>query len=86
MEVTLKITDHYPTVARVEGMLLNLLEDKIQITRINISGGKHLAHPDLYAILDVCKCFTSNVWVYTNTSTQLLYNTTILDDVVQEGL
>jgi len=49
--------------------------------RINISGGEPLAHPEFYAILQLCYCYTYNVWVYTNALKKIIYNTDIVDEI-----
>lgn len=55
------------------------------IDRINISGGEPLANPEFYSILQVCKSFTDNVWIYTNAITQVLYNTNIVKEIKVEA-
>ena len=51
------------------------------ISRINISGGEPLAHPDFYKILQYCERITDNVWVYTNAIKKLAYNSHVIDEV-----
>jgi len=55
------------------------------ITRINISGGEPLSHPDFYGILNLCKSYTENVWVYTNALTQIIYNSDIISEIKVEA-
>ena len=64
---------------------LNDVSSKHCINRINISGGEPLSHPDFYDILNVCKSHTSNVWVYTNALTQIMYNTDIVKEIKVEA-
>lgn len=47
------------------------------ITRINISGGEPLAHPDLYKILKKCYSLTPNVYLYTNMVRNIIYNANV---------
>ena len=54
-------------------------------SRINISGGEPLAHPEFYKILKYCKQLTHNVWVYTNAIDQLIYNTDVIMEVKVEA-
>ncbi|KKL18490.1 hypothetical protein LCGC14_2474970, partial [marine sediment metagenome] len=58
---------------------------KNEITRINISGGEPLSHPDFYEIFCLCKSYTKNVWVYTNAITQIIYNTDIVKEIKVEA-
>jgi hypothetical protein len=51
------------------------------ISRINISGGEPLAHPDFYKILKYCKRITRNVWVYTNAIERLAYNSHVVTEI-----
>lgn len=55
------------------------------IKRINISGGEPLSHPRFYEILNLCKKYTDNVWVYTNALTQIIYNTDIIKEIKVEA-
>jgi len=50
-------------------------------TRINISGGEPMAHPDIYKILSLCQEYTSDYRLYTNMIPRLSYNRDILDGV-----
>lgn len=56
-----------------------------EINRLNISGGEPLAHPEFYKILELCKVFTKNIWVYTNAITQIIYNTDIIKEIKVEA-
>ena len=87
MEVTIEITKFCPnkckycsTNASAAGEHLSF-KDINKITRINISGGEPLAHPDFYKILQTCYGFTNNVWVYTNALKQIIYNTDVIDEI-----
>ncbi len=77
--------EHKLSLADVESTLFKLDKENVPIDRINVSGGEPLSHPDFYRILNACKMFTDNVWVYTNAITQLLYNTNIIDEVKVEA-
>lgn len=55
------------------------------ITRINISGGEPLSHPQFYGIYCLCKSYTDNVWVYTNALDHIMYNTDIIKEVKVEA-
>jgi hypothetical protein len=69
-------------------IILKFLEEqdrKCTITRINISGGEPLAHPDFYEILRTCYCYTKNVWVYTNALTQIMFNADVIEGVKVEA-
>ena len=78
--------EHKLSLADVELFLARIAIDEGKtVDRINISGGEPLSHPEFYRILSVCKMFTPNVWVYTNAITQLLYNTTVIDEVKVEA-
>jgi len=95
VEVTIEITKYCPneceycsTNASVVGKSLDykdicdFLESIEQpITRINISGGEPLAHPQFYNILGLCELYTDNVWVYTNALKKIIYNTDIVDEI-----
>jgi len=52
-----------------------------KITRINISGGEPLSHPQFYKILMVCYNITENVWIYSNLIRNLIYNTDVIKEV-----
>jgi len=54
-------------------------------SRINISGGEPVSHPDFYEILKLCKSYTENVWLYTNMITQIMYNTDIVKEIKVEA-
>jgi organic radical activating enzyme len=101
MELTLEITNYCPneceycsTWASRKGYyklskreineFLNKF-DQGKITRINISGGEPLSHPDFYEILSLCKAYTKNVWVYTNAVPQIMYNTDIVKEIKVEA-
>jgi len=64
---------------------LNRASNDNNITRINISGGEPLSHPDFYGILNLCKSYTRNVWVYTNALTQIIYNSDIIKEMKVEA-
>ena len=55
------------------------------ITRINISGGEPLSHPDFYNILRSCESYTDNVWVYTNAIKQIIYNADVIKELNVEA-
>lgn len=71
--------------ADIEFFLTNVIESGKRISRINISGGEPLSHPNFYVILQLCKTFTDDVWVYTNAITQILYNTDIVKEIKVEA-
>jgi len=97
MEVTIEITKYCPnncdycsTNASKDGKHLTFFEIEAfladiwvnnEITRINISGGEPLAHPDFYKILQTCYNFTDNVWVYTNALKKIIYNTDVVKEI-----
>lgn len=58
-----------------------LKEQAPNIERINISGGEPLSHPQFYQILQECKKYTKEVWVYTNAIEKLIYNTDVISEV-----
>ncbi len=66
-------------------IFLNKTSSENDITRINISGGEPLSHPDFYEILCLCKSYTKNVWVYTNAIKQIIYNTDIVKEIKVEA-
>jgi molybdenum cofactor biosynthesis enzyme MoaA len=97
MEVTIEITKFCPNKCKycstnastegehlpfkdIEGFLTDVWVNN-KITRINISGGEPLAHPDFYKILQTCYGFTGNVWIYTNALKQIIYNTDVIDEI-----
>jgi hypothetical protein len=51
--------------------------------QINISGGEPLSHPRFYDILNLCKRYTANVWVYTNALSKIRFNADILPDGIR---
>ena len=59
--------------------------DTGEIDRINISGGEPLAHHEFYDILNLCKAYTKNTWVYTNAITQIIYNADIVKEIEVEA-
>ncbi len=63
---------------------LNKYRDK-EITRINISGGEPLSHPDFYQILKYCEEFTENVWVYTNALRRIKFNSDVINEIKIEA-
>jgi hypothetical protein len=94
MEVTVEITSYCPnncdycstnatdngrhiSYAEVEGFLQRVEN----IDRINISGGEPLAHPEFYDILQLCKSYTKNVWVYTNALDKIIYNSDVVKEI-----
>ena len=101
MEITIEITDYCPheceycstlasrrgynklTRQEINGFLNEF--DYDNITRINISGGEPLSHPDFYSILCLCQAYTRNVWVYTNAIPQIMYNTDIVKELKVEA-
>lgn len=99
MEVTIEITDYCPNnciycstnAGPIRANILSyheirdFLSRKGQISRINISGGEPLSHPQFYSILQLCKKYTDDVWVYTNAITQLIYNTDIIKELKVEA-
>ena len=72
------------STSEVEAFLIDVSKTN-DINRINISGGEPLANPEFYSILQICKTFTDNVWIYTNAITQILYNTNIVKEVKVEA-
>ncbi len=99
MELTIEITqycdngcDYCSSNANEDGQHLpletikNFLRRYVPlVSRINISGGEPLAHPEFYKILKHCKTLTHNVWVYTNAINQLIYNTDVIMEVKVEA-
>ena len=97
-EVTIEITqfceeecEYCSSMASPEGQHLPLetimvfLDSMEGITRINISGGEPLSHPDFYKIIRRCYEITDDVWVYTNTIKQLRYNADVIKEVTVEA-
>jgi molybdenum cofactor biosynthesis enzyme MoaA len=64
---------------------LHTINMESKVTRINISGGEPLSHPDFYQILCLCKRYSSEVWVYTNALTNIIYNSDIVDEIEVEA-
>ncbi len=98
MEITIEITQYCPnrcsycsSNASPKGKhletkkILLFLKEQKNVTRINISGGEPLAHPDFYKILQTCYLITSNVYVYTNAIRQLIFNSDIVKEVSVEA-
>jgi len=51
------------------------------ISRINISGGEPLAHPDFYIIKRLCDKLCDEVWVYTNAIQNIIFNADCMKEV-----
>ena len=98
MEYTIEITSHCPnncdycsTMADEDGKHLDIdaIEDFLMNiepgSRINISGGEPLSHPQFWEILKMCKSITSDVWVYTNALKQIRYNANVLGEMTVEA-
>lgn len=98
MEVTIEITQYCPwecdycsSMAGPTGQHLDLetiltfLKKQKDITRINISGGEPISHPQFYEILMYCYTLTDNVWVYTNALTNIIFNASIRKEVTVEA-
>jgi len=100
VEVTLEITqfcpfecDYCSSNASVNGKHLPyetirkfLLSQKPNnITRINVSGGEPVAHPQFYDILQLCYTYTEDVRIYTNMIRHILFNSDIIDEVKTEA-
>lgn len=94
MEITIEITSYCPnsceycsTDASFEGEHLSVKEiesflaRQLKISRINISGGEPLAHPEFYKILQLSYSYTPNVWIYTNAIKNIIYNTDVIREV-----
>lgn len=79
-----KDKSHKTNYNQVE-IFLRETANKEKIDRINISGGEPVSHPDFYPILQLCKTYTPNVWVYTNAITKIIYNTTIVEEIRVEA-
>ena len=54
-------------------------------TRINLSGGEPLAHPDFWRILQLCHRHAKDVVVYTNALTHIRYNSSVIDGIYIEA-
>jgi organic radical activating enzyme len=65
--------------------IMAFLDSVEGITRINISGGEPLSHPDFYRIIKRCYEITDDVWVYTNMIRQLRYNADMVKEVIVEA-
>ena len=98
VEVTLEITqfcendcEYCSSMASSEGkhlpleQITNFLYSLKDITRINISGGEPLSHPDFYKIIKRCYEITDDVWVYTNMIKHLRYNADVIREVTVEA-
>ena len=70
---------------KIRDFLNNFVMKNWHPSRINISGGEPLSHPQFYDILNLCKKYTDNVWVYTNALTQIIYNTDIVKEIKVEA-
>jgi organic radical activating enzyme len=94
VEVTIEITQYCPyecdycsTNASPEGkhlsykIIKDFLNNQKNITRINISGGEPLAHPDFYKILMFCYSITNDVRIYTNVIKHILFNSDIIKEI-----
>lgn len=100
MELTIEITqycehgcDYCSTDASKDGKHLPFEDIKrflkqygeALISRINISGGEPLSHPEFYNILKYCRRFTDDVWVYTNAIDKIIYNTDVIKEIQVEA-
>jgi len=98
MEHTIEITTYCPnncnycsTNADKNGKHLdfdainNFLMNVEPESRINISGGEPLSHPDFWKILNLCKKITPDVWVYTNALEKIRYNALVIKEVIVEA-
>lgn len=95
-EITIEITSYCPhncsfcsSNASTEGdhLSLNQIKDFINTmhldnnSRINISGGEPLSHPQFWDILQLCKKITRDVWVYTNAFENIRYNSAVIPEI-----
>lgn len=93
-EVTVEITqfceescDYCSTNASPQGQHLEFetiekfLKAVDNITRINISGGEPLSHPDFYKIIKLCESYCDEVWTYTNALKRIIYNADVLKEI-----
>ncbi len=98
MEVTIEITQYCPwkcdycsSNAGPQGKhlskerILNFLSSLKNVTRINISGGEPLSHPNFFEILMKCYDITDNVYVYTNAIKNIIFNSDIIREVNVEA-
>ena len=98
VEVTVEITQYCPYECKYcssnaspkgkhlkKGRILLFLKDLKNVTRINISGGEPLSHPDFYEILEKCYEITPKVWVYSNVIKNLIFNSDIIEEVNVEA-
>jgi len=100
VEVTIEITQfcevkplciYCSTNASTEGkhlpfkVIKQFLDSIKNITRLNISGGEPLAHPEFYKILKYCETKTTNVWIYTNAIKQIIFNSDIIKELQVEA-
>lgn len=67
------------------GEIIEFLGDQENITRINVSGGEPLAHPDFYHIIQYCYTLCGDVRVYTNTLRHIMFNSKIIRGVKIEA-
>jgi molybdenum cofactor biosynthesis enzyme MoaA len=92
-EITIEITQYCPnncfycsSNADKEGKhlfketIFEFLKGK-EPSRINISGGEPLSHPDFYEILTHCSSICEDVRVYTNAIKHIMFNADILKRV-----
>lgn len=56
-------------------------DNQTKITRINISGGEPLAHPDFYHIIQYCYTLCDDVRVYTNALRHIMFNSKIIKGI-----
>lgn len=99
-EVTLELTNYCPhncpycssdavsDIKEAQYLPLGLIEGFLEGMRyehIILSGGEPLAHPDFYAILQICRQHTDDVVVYSNAITHLIYNQGVIDGVYLEA-
>lgn len=76
----------YLSVEDVTEFLLDLtITKRVQIDRINISGGEPLAHPRFFWIMARCRTHCDNLWVYTNAIPNLMYNANLIKEVGVEA-
>ena len=52
-----------------------------EITKINVTGGEPLLHPDVGHILLWCYEYTPNVWLYTNLVRNLIFNSRVVREI-----
>jgi hypothetical protein len=98
VEVTIEITQYCPfecpecsSNASSEGKHLpydaitDFLGKQKDITRINISGGEPLAHPQFFDILKLCYSMCADVRVYTNALKHIMFNSRVIHGVKVEA-